>query len=195
MIEAIQRTDRTAIISLKYATAIASVSLLWLTGCSSNASHRGPATLAGSGPTETVAKESVTVKKPFMFGEARLPEGYPEPGPVGEVIIKTYPASRVAKVQAREMAGANANGMFWPLFNHIKKENISMTPPVLMGYDDMKPQAERPGFYGVCVRRRAYRPPWPGWERQRRGFAATHCRVCGSSRELQRRCICRKALS
>jgi hypothetical protein len=77
-----------------------------------------------------------------MFGEARLPEGYPEPGPVDVVIIKTYPASRVAMVQSSEMAGANANGMFWPLFNHIKKEKISMTAPVLMGYGDPKPQTK-----------------------------------------------------
>ncbi len=82
------------------------------------------------------------MKKPFMIGEAALPAGYPEPGPVGEVMIKTYPASRVAMVQASEMGGASANGMFRPLFNHISNQKIAMTSPVLMGYDNPDRQME-----------------------------------------------------
>lgn len=35
------------------------------------------------------------MKRPFMFKEAKLPVGYPPPGPVGEVIVKEYPAYRM----------------------------------------------------------------------------------------------------
>ena len=31
------------------------------------------------------------MKRPFMFKEAKLPAGFPAPGPVGEIIVKEYP--------------------------------------------------------------------------------------------------------
>jgi hypothetical protein len=74
------------------------------------------------------------MKKPFMFREAKLPAGYPAPGPVGEVVVKTYPASRMAVVSSAALGGAGPNGMFRPLFDHIKRENIAMTAPVVMSY-------------------------------------------------------------
>jgi effector-binding domain-containing protein len=72
--------------------------------------------------------------KPFMFREAMLPAGYPPPAPVGEVVVKSYPASRVAIVRSAEMGGADSNQMFQPLFEHITKNDISMTTPVVMDY-------------------------------------------------------------
>ena len=39
--------------------------------------------------------------RPMMISEAKLPVGFPPPGPVGEVIVKTYPAHRLAR--AKEM--------------------------------------------------------------------------------------------
>ncbi|HYV34493.1 MAG TPA: heme-binding protein [Gemmataceae bacterium] len=66
--------------------------------------------------------------KPFI--EAALPEGFPEPTPVGEIQLKHYPTYRMARTQ---MAGAET-GAFWILFTHIKKKDISMTAPVEMTY-------------------------------------------------------------
>jgi hypothetical protein len=73
--------------------------------------------------------------------EAPLPEGFPEPTPVGEIRIKKYPSYRLART---EMAGVES-GAFWTLFTHIKKKDIAMTAPVEMTYkadeDKLQPQA------------------------------------------------------
>lgn len=66
--------------------------------------------------------------KPFI--EAPLPEGFPEPTPVGEIVVKQYPAYRMARTQ---MAGTET-AAFWALFTHIKKKDIAMTAPVEMTY-------------------------------------------------------------
>lgn len=73
--------------------------------------------------------------------EAPLPEGFPEPTPVGEIRIKRYPDYRLARTQ---MAGVES-GAFWTLFTHIKKKDIAMTAPVEMTYevgkDKLQPQS------------------------------------------------------
>jgi hypothetical protein len=72
---------------------------------------------------------------PFLFKEAKLPANYPPPAPVGEVVVKSYPPSRMAMVHSRDLGNAaGQNQMFMPLFNHIKRENIAMTAPVVMEY-------------------------------------------------------------
>jgi hypothetical protein len=70
--------------------------------------------------------------KPWMISEAGLPEGFPPPGPVDQVIVKDYPAYRLARVES----AAGANGMFGMLFNHIKRNKIEMTAPVEMAWPD-----------------------------------------------------------
>lgn len=67
--------------------------------------------------------------KPLV--EANLPEGYPAPGPVGEIVVKTYPAYRAAWAD-----GDRGRGTFMTLFNHIKKNDIAMTAPVEMTMDE-----------------------------------------------------------
>jgi len=82
------------------------------------------------------------MKRPFMFKEAKLPAGFPAPGPVGEIIVKEYPAYRLARIQRGEGGVQdNPNVMFRPLFNHIKRNDIPMTAPVEMGY----PEKSEPG--------------------------------------------------
>ena len=66
-----------------------------------------------------------------MFSEARLPEGFPSPGPIGEAIVKTYPAHRLARVRAE----GGGNGMFMKLFRHIERNEIAMTAPVEMAWE------------------------------------------------------------
>lgn len=68
--------------------------------------------------------------KPLI--EAPLPEGFPEPTPVGEFQIKQYPAYRLARTR---MSGVES-GAFWTLFSHIKKKDIAMTAPVEMAYGE-----------------------------------------------------------
>jgi hypothetical protein len=69
--------------------------------------------------------------KPFLFDEASLPKGFPPPGAVGEVVVKQYPASRVAVT-----AGTDQDGMFRPLFQHIKRHEIPMSSPVEITWSD-----------------------------------------------------------
>jgi hypothetical protein len=69
------------------------------------------------------------VRKPMMISEAKLPEGFPGPGPVGEVITKTYPAHRLARVRSGERGN---DGSFMKLFRHIERNEIAMTAPVEM---------------------------------------------------------------
>ena len=68
--------------------------------------------------------------KPWFVSEANLPEGFPAAGPVDEVIVKTYPQHRLARVQSN----SGTDGMFWKLFNHIKRNDIKMTAPVEMSW-------------------------------------------------------------
>lgn len=72
-------------------------------------------------------------ESPMMVDEAKLPKGFPKPGAVGKVELKTYPAHRLARVTRQRVEG-NANRMFMPLFQHIKKNEIAMTSPVEMVY-------------------------------------------------------------
>jgi hypothetical protein len=80
-------------------------------------------------------------KRPTMISEASLPEGFPPPGPVGEVILKTYPPHRLART--RSVDGKD-DRMFMRLFGHIKRHDIAMTAPVTMGWS-AEPTGEK-GF-------------------------------------------------
>ncbi len=68
--------------------------------------------------------------------EAPVPEGFPAPGPVGEVRIKDYPRYRAARV-------AGGMSAFWTLFGHIQKRDIAMTAPVEMS------MAEKDGDFSM----------------------------------------------
>ena len=67
-----------------------------------------------------------------MISEAKLPAGFPPPGPVGDVIVKTYPAHRLARTSSDAAGGDNR--MFMKLFGHIKRNDIAMTAPVTMDW-------------------------------------------------------------
>ena len=88
----------------------------------------------GSGVAHTIAEEKPMAeqngKKPWMFSEANLPVGFPQPGPINEVVIKDYPAYRLAKVTS----AGKENGMFMQLFRHIERNKIAMTAPVEMSW-------------------------------------------------------------
>jgi hypothetical protein len=70
-----------------------------------------------------------------MFKEAKLPGGFPEPRPLDKIIVKDYPAYRLARIRRGECGvEGGPNVMFRPLFDHIKRRDIPMTALVEMGY-------------------------------------------------------------
>ncbi len=74
----------------------------------------------------------------YWVGEAPLAEGWPELTPIGTIEVKDYPDTRTAIVTAdpQESADDDMGSMFNSLFNHIKSNDIAMTTPVQMGYED-----------------------------------------------------------
>jgi hypothetical protein len=81
------------------------------------------------------------VGRPWMVSEASLPAGFPGPGPVGRVIVKTYPAHRLARAAGKQ----GGNGAFMKLFRHIERNEIEMTAPVVMDWTDNQDGGERRG--------------------------------------------------
>ena len=65
--------------------------------------------------------------------EAPVPEGFPAPTPIHEVELKRYPAYR--------MATTTSIGAFGRLFRHIQTNDIPMTAPVEMTFEQ---DSERP---------------------------------------------------
>ena len=76
--------------------------------------------------------ESLTFR-PLM--EAELPQGFPPFTPLHHVEVKTYPAYRMAQAAMKEPAEQRGNSAFFSLFAHIQRNNIEMTAPVQVDYD------------------------------------------------------------
>jgi hypothetical protein len=88
---------------------------------------------------QLLRKTMSEVQKDLSFqpiNEAEQPKGFPSPTPVGEVEVKHYPVYRKAQAEM------SRNRAFWTLFLHIKKNDIAMTAPVEMNYDN--PRADEP---------------------------------------------------
>lgn len=81
--------------------------------------------------------EKILTFKPLI--EAKLPKGFPQPTPVGEIEIKKFPSYRMARTKA----GSGRNGAFMKLFFHIQRNNIKMTAPVEMTYEKGPKQRNR----------------------------------------------------
>ena len=64
-----------------------------------------------------------------------MPQGFPTYTPVGQIEIEEYPAYR--------KASASGPAEFWTLFQHIKKNNVTMTAPVEMDYGDPRAPKNR----------------------------------------------------
>jgi hypothetical protein len=64
--------------------------------------------------------------------EAKQPAGFPSPGALGEVQLKSYPSYRMARTAMDR--SDNDPRAFFTLFNHISQNNIEMTAPVEMTY-------------------------------------------------------------
>jgi hypothetical protein len=69
--------------------------------------------------------------------EGPLPEGFPPPSEVGQVVEKSYPLCRTYS--------ATGNNAFMRCFRYLSKEKHEMTAPVIMDYKDRaEPAASRP---------------------------------------------------
>jgi hypothetical protein len=106
---------------------LAAVLAILLTGCCAQPHPPAPP----ASPTTSPA----SADPPSMVHEAQLPQGFPPPGPIGQVIVKNYPACRAATVAASDVNGAGQDDMFRPLFDHIQRENIAMTAPLQMDFE------------------------------------------------------------
>jgi hypothetical protein len=87
----------------------------------------------GDQPERATGEAPAVSATPMMIAEAKLPEGFPPPGPVGEVVVKTYPQHRLARTTTAG-PGRGDDGMFMRLFGHIKRNDIAMTAPVTMDW-------------------------------------------------------------
>lgn len=74
------------------------------------------------------------------FQEAKLPRGFPELTPVGEIQVKTYPKYRLARVEIEDRTKEDL--AFFTLFQHIVRSRIEMTAPVEMTYNSARPTQE-----------------------------------------------------
>jgi hypothetical protein len=72
------------------------------------------------------------------LSESPLPQGWPQPGPFGQVARKKYPAYRAAFT-----AESSPNGGFWRLFKHIERNQIPMTAPVEMKLDGSETESAK----------------------------------------------------
>jgi hypothetical protein len=68
--------------------------------------------------------------------DTKLPVGYPAPTPPGAIELKHYPSIRRAEFSAQGEPGRMGQNGFWPLFQHISRNDIAMTAPVEMEYTD-----------------------------------------------------------
>jgi hypothetical protein len=92
--------------------------------------------------------------------DTELPEGYPAPTPPKAIELKVYPAARRAEVSGTMNPDMGTNIGFWPLFQHIQKQEIAMTSPVEMDYRDWVDQPdEAPGAWTMSF---LYRTPEMG---------------------------------
>jgi len=86
------------------------------------------------GPSQAGLNTEAAKEAPKIFNESPVPEGWPALTPINQIRVKEYPAYRAAIILADNPDNATPNGLFRPLFNHIKRKDIAMTAPVEMTY-------------------------------------------------------------
>ncbi len=79
---------------------------------------------------EVALSEAAVILNFRMKKEAALPKGFPDPSALGEIQLKHYPAYRLARAPSQK------DNAFFTLFRHIKANNIEMTAPVEMRFDE-----------------------------------------------------------
>ncbi|MCC6784634.1 MAG: heme-binding protein [Planctomycetes bacterium] len=91
--------------------------------------------------------------------QAPMPEGFPSPAPIDEVVVKEYPEYRLARTPMRS-AGATGTP-FFALFRHIQRHEIPMTAPVQVEFDAADPRARRTTSMAFLYETRELGPAGP----------------------------------
>lgn len=86
--------------------------------------------------------------------EAERPQGFPEFGVVDELELRDYPAYTMVRTTAK----GGSTRAFWPLFQHIQKNDIAMTTPVQMDWQPGRDGERRPATMAFLYGDPATRP-------------------------------------
>lgn len=92
--------------------------------------------------TEREGPEGPLYEAGRVATDTKLPVGYPAPTPPGAIELKHYPSIRRAEFTSEQAAGLMGQRGFWPLFQHIQRNDIAMTAPVEMEYADTDKDAK-----------------------------------------------------
>lgn len=85
---------------------------------------------------EREGKDGTLYAAGLVSTETNIPVGYPVPTPPGAIEVKFYPSVRRAEFSNESKAGPTGSFGFFPLFQHISRNNIAMTSPVEMEQAD-----------------------------------------------------------
>ena len=113
-------------------------------------------------PVMVMADEPAVKAKKVRPADSDSPfaEGWPDATLPDQVEVKNYPAYRSAIAKAKKAPQMADNVLFFPLFNHISKNNIAMTSPVVNTYTSE--MIETPGSAGDMTMEFLYRTPTMG---------------------------------
>lgn len=89
-------------------------------------------------------------------GDAPLAEGFPDATKPGKVEVKKYPAYRSAVSKVNKATVSSGDLMFFKLFNHIQKNKVEMTAPVINTFKTPR-MIETPGARGEVMMEFVYR--------------------------------------
>src|SRR6476469_9461264 len=88
---------------------------------------------SGDDPKPSDPPKAAVEPKP-ADGDAPLAEGFPDATKPGAIEVKRYPAYRSAVAKIDRATTASGDMLFFFLFNHISKNKIEMTAPVINTY-------------------------------------------------------------
>ncbi len=100
---------------------------------------RAARTTDEAGDLYSLVERTVDQLRFQSVAEAQRPVGFPQPAPIDEVVLKSYPRYRMAVATMDRRTGMNRP--FMALFDHIKTNDIAMTAPVQVDYDDGSAEA------------------------------------------------------
>ena len=90
-----------------------------------------------------------------------MAEGFPDATKPGKVEVKKYPAYRSAISKVNKATVSSGDMMFFSLFNHIQKNKVEMTAPVINTFKTPR-MIETPGAKGEVTMEFVYRSPKEG---------------------------------
>jgi SOUL heme-binding protein len=124
--------------------------LFGLLGVTSGSTHADEPKRAGS-----------KVEPRAADGDAPLAEGFPNATAPGKIAVKKYPAYRSAVTRSNKATVSSGDLMFFTLFNHIQRNQVEMTAPVINTFKTPR-MIETPGAKGEVTMEFVYRSPKEG---------------------------------